>query len=224
MQKRRKMVRQIVVSNLIMVLFALLIGNAIGAVIFLKGNRASAEEIMADKERTYKIYNEGIEASENLLYHSYDSVTISSPCVEDRELAYHQGLKYVRHPDLLELETKGLFQTIKYDGTFKFYNGDNKSYYIEILIDREHIDEMDYYDYREVIDKTEIIKDILFLMEKEVCCLLIIGIIVKIISKTIKNCHQKNKENSRSKQEEKDTEGQEEDGNEENQEDEEEDD
>lgn len=199
MKETRKMVRQIVGFYLIMILFCAFIGNSLGAVSSLKRNKTSVTEIMSYKERAYQIYNEGLEASENWLYPGYDRIAISSPSAEDRELAYHQGVKYVRHPDLLEFEVSDSWNTIKYDGTIKFYGWISKNYYIEILVDWEHIDDINYYDYREVKDITGIVKTAISMSAKEAIGFIAPGIIASIIIAVIaifiiwaiENWHQK---------------------------------
>lgn len=159
---------------------------------------SNAQGIQNAKNAAYTMYNEGLAK----YGYAYDKIMINSPEEEDREIAFNSGIKYVTYPDLLQIEVSDYSKTIKYDGTFKSYNKIINGYYVEILVDREHIGDITYYEYRQAIDWKTIIKNgmipagILLIAYIVMIC---VYIIVDDIKETIQK---KRKKHNDSKQEE----------------------
>ena len=155
MKKEKSILRQIIRGIFIFILVFLLV--IVVQIIIAANSHESAQSIKLDKDAAYTIYNEGLES------YGYDEVTINSPKWKDMELLYYNGLRYVTYPDLVQIEITSKFgSTIKYDGkNLKYYNdnilGVKPIKYVEILVDKEHIEDITYYQYKEVIDYKAII-------------------------------------------------------------------
>lgn len=156
MKKEKSNLRQVIRGIFILILVLLI--AIVVQIIIAANSHEIIQRIQLDKVATYTIYNEGLES------YDYDEVTINSLKWKDMELLYYNGLRYVTYPDLAKIEITSKFgSTIKYDGkSLKYYNdnillGFKPIKYIKILVDKEHIEDITYYQYKEVIDFNAII-------------------------------------------------------------------
>lgn len=171
----------IVVFVLLIVVRIIKAANAHESDLTMKGYQKSA----------YEIYNKGLEGYS----YYYDKITMNSPEPLDKEIVFNKGLKYVTRPDLLQIEMEGdPFCKIKYDGEnikfydFNFYFLYHQYMYIEMTVDKDHVEDITYYQYKEVIDYKAIIintiKDIfagIVFLTIIVVLSIIISIIINII-------------------------------------------
>lgn len=158
----------------------------------------NAQGIQNAKNAAYTMYNEGLAK----YGYAYDKIMINSPEEEDREIAFNSGIKYVTYPDLLQVEVSDYSKTIKYDGTFKSYDKIVlDGYYIEILVDREHVGDITYYEYRQAIDWKTIIKNsMIYAGILLMAYIVMIGIFIMV--EHVKTMQKKRKKDNDSKQEE----------------------
>ncbi len=159
MKKEKSFLRQVIRGIFIFCLIFLII--IVVQIIIAANSHESAQSIKLDKDAAYTIYNEGLES------YDYDEVTINSLKWKDMELLYYNGLRYVTYPDLAQIEITSKFgSTIKYDGkNLKYYNDNILGFkpikYVEILVDKEHVEDITYYQYKEVVDFNAIIINVL---------------------------------------------------------------
>lgn len=113
-------------------------------IIFLCITIPDSVDVMKSVNLAYRIYNEGLE---NVNFY-YEEVKISSPTADDRNILLHKGLAYVNYPNLIEFEIKDSLPEIHYsNSTFKAYPM-LSLHCINITVDKEHIDDISYYEYK----------------------------------------------------------------------------
>lgn len=160
---------------------------------FIDTNTSSS--IMNDKKDVYKIYNEGLQS----IADSYDIITINSPNTNDKIVVFNEGLKNVEFPDLIKLNLKSWSNIIEYSNN-KFKSKNVLYYkYICITVDREHIDDISYYEYSEKIQWKIIFRDTIIIILAAFLLLHFACILTKIsdnLEKNIKEEKTKKKRNT----------------------------
>lgn len=148
--EQKKVVRKILEETVILVFSCVVI-------IFFSTTITAfdSKSIMNQKDIVYEIYNEGVESCK---YH-YDSITIESPNAEDKRIVFNEGLKNVKYSSLMKLELSNDYGKTEFNkNEFKKYVDYNPFKYLKITVDKEHIDDITYYEHMVCINNKEFIK------------------------------------------------------------------
>lgn len=154
-------------------------------------NKYSDTSIKMYKEEAYNIYNQGLKKLD------YENIKIQTPEDEDMDRVFNQGLKYVVHKDLLNLELETYHKINYKEGEFYFYD-DFKLNSIIIIIDPENSDDISYYKYKSQIKLKAVLGRMIF---SYACILLYYGLMFLKENQSEQNNDQK-EDNTEQKNEE----------------------